>query len=67
MSQDMESVELAVEFMKSRTPQRIRLSFILLHNVSELLMHSMIETWIFEDEFFSRLRPPQFSKLNTAS
>jgi len=57
-----EALELAANFIKENTPQRIRVAFILLHNIAELLMYRIAEQSFAYDEFSSKVLPPQFSR-----
>lgn len=57
-----EALELAANFIQENTPQRIRVAFILLHNIAELLMYRIAEQSFGPDEFRSKVLPPQFSR-----
>jgi hypothetical protein len=57
-----EALELAATFIRENTPQRVRVAFILLHNIAEILMYRIAERAFDSDEFRSRIMPPQFSR-----
>ncbi len=57
-----EGLELAANFIRENTPQRVRIAFILLHNIAEILMYRIAEKAFDSDEFRSRVMPPQFSR-----
>lgn len=57
-----EALELAAGFIQENTPQRIRVAFLLLHNIAELLMYRIAEEAFNTDEFRSKVLPPQFSR-----
>lgn len=56
-----EALDLAAHFIRENTPQRVRVAFILLHNISEIMMYRIAEEAFAFDEFASRVLPPQFS------
>jgi hypothetical protein len=57
-----EALELAANFIQENTPQKIRVAFILLHNVAELLMYQISKRAFDYDEFTSKVIPPRFSR-----
>lgn len=57
-----EALELAASFIRENTPQRVRVAFILLHNIAEIVMYRIAERSFDSDEFRSRIMPPQFSR-----
>lgn len=57
-----EALDLAASFVRENTTQRIRVAFILLHNIAEILMYRIAERAFDSDEFRSRVMPPQFSR-----
>jgi hypothetical protein len=57
-----EALELAANFIRENTPQRVRVAFILLHNIAEIMMYRIAERAFDSDEFRSRIMPPQFSR-----
>jgi len=57
-----EALELAANYIQENTPQRIRVAFILLHNIAELLMYRIAERTFDYDEFSSKVIQPQFSR-----
>jgi hypothetical protein len=57
-----EALELAANFIRENTPQRVRVAFILLHNIAEILMYRIAERAFGSDEFRSRVMQPQFSR-----
>lgn len=57
-----EALELAASFIRENTPQRVRVAFILLHNIAEILMYRIAEKTFDSDEFLSRVMPPKFSR-----
>lgn len=57
-----QALELAADFIQQNTPQKIRVAFILLHNIAELLMYRIAEQFFDRDEFISKVIPPQFSR-----
>jgi hypothetical protein len=57
-----EALDLAAAFIRENTPQRVRVAFILLHNIAEILMYRIAEKAFDSDEFRSRVMPPQFSR-----
>jgi hypothetical protein len=59
-----EALELAANYIQENTPQRIRVAFILLHNIAELLMYRIAERTFDYDEFSSKVIQPQFSSLH---
>lgn len=57
-----EALDLAANFIRENTPQRVRVAFILLHNISEIMMYRIAEKAFDSDEFRSRVMPPKFSR-----
>jgi len=57
-----EALELAANFIRENTPQRVRVAFVLLHNIAEIMMYRIAERAFNSDEFRSRIMPPEFSR-----
>jgi hypothetical protein len=57
-----EGLELAANLIRENSPQKVRVAFILLHNIAEILMYRIAEKAFDSDEFRSRVMPPQFSR-----
>lgn len=57
-----EALDLAANFIRESTPQRVRVAFILLHNIAEIMMYRIAEKAFDSDAFRSRIMPPQFSR-----
>jgi hypothetical protein len=57
-----EALELAANFIQANTPQKIRVAFILLHNIAELLMYRIAANSFGYDEFSSKVMQPKFSR-----
>jgi hypothetical protein len=57
-----EALDLAATLITENTPQKVRVAFILLHNIAEILMYRIAEKAFDSDEFRSRVMPPQFSR-----
>jgi hypothetical protein len=57
-----EALELAANFIQENTPQKIRVAFILLHNIAELLMYRIAERAFDHDEYISKVITPKFSR-----
>jgi hypothetical protein len=57
-----ETLQLAANLVLTNSPHNVRVAFILLHNIAELLMYSIAEREFESDEMMSKVRPPQFSR-----
>lgn len=59
-----EGLELAANFIRENTPQKVRIAFILLHNIAEILMDRIAEKAFDSDEFRNRVGLPPFATVS---